>query len=109
MSTPTPSALASFSAQIHAAIAHVGDGPTARFGDRKVFLSAVRAVYVRQGGTLDLAAWRALLIDANRAGLVRLCRADLVAAMPADVVAASEFGDDISRFHFLIDELVDRA
>ena len=66
------------------------------FGDRKVFLSTVPGVDVR-----DL-EWRALLDELRRAGLLIFARADLVAAMDPALVAASEWNMDGATAHFLV-------
>ena len=74
-----------------------------RFGDRKVFISAVwRAVrdeLIRQG--IDERGFKQRLLDANRAGLIHLHRADLVGAMDPTEVAASEIHHLNAVYHFV--------
>jgi hypothetical protein len=101
---------------VHDALVEV---PSAgRFGDRKVFISALWPVVLRldaktggfrtNGCTLeDLKDWllrgRLLTRDGNDHGtpLVVLARADLVAAMDPAAVAASETAADGATFHFV--------
>ncbi len=107
----------------HRALADIRDA--GRFGDRKVFVSAVwtqmLAIEAQTGGTLTdgasiqhFQAWllRARLLTAdgteNGARLVVLCRADLVAAMDPGRVAASEIAADGAAFHFILDPAVAR-
>ena len=91
-----------------------------RFGDRKVFISALWEKVLRldaeAGGHLthdctleDFKAWllrsRRLTRDGTEKGapLVVLVRADFVAAMDHSVVMASETNMDGSQFHFVLD------
>lgn len=68
-----------------------------RFGDRKVFLSTIPGVDLRDS------ACRALLQSLQRSGAVSFARADMVAAMPAELVAASEWVvDSHCTLHFLV-------
>lgn len=73
-----------------------------RFGDRKVFVSAL---WQRVGNTLGMSldAFKQWLVVQHRAGVLQLARADLVAAMDPDLVAASEIRFGNATFHFLVD------
>ena len=77
-----------------------------RFGDRKVFIAAVRrALRATKYGSLPRAAIDELLIRAHRERLLQLARADLVAAMDPDEVRDSEITyGGIAKFHFIVDE-----
>ena len=78
-----------------------------RFGDRKVFVSAVWDALpeaVRDGLSID--SFKRQLFVTHRLGLLVLARADLVAAMPAASVAASQIGYDGVQFHFVLDPTV---
>lgn len=66
------------------------------FGDRKVLLSTIPGVDVRDP------EWRSLLDDLRRAGLLTFARADLVAAMNTELVEASEWKLDGATLHFLV-------
>lgn len=120
--TPTHNDLA-IADLVHRAIAAVQDA--GRFGDRKVFISAVwtqmLAIEARSGGTFTadatlehFKAWllrvRLLATDGTQDGarLIVLCRADLVAAMDPARVAASETVTDGAAFHFVLDPAVAR-
>jgi hypothetical protein len=100
-----PGGDAAFVDDVRAAAAAAGDG---RFGDRKVFVSAVWGELQRKprwaGLTLD--ELKARLVAAHRAGQLALARADLVAAMDPALVAASEIVTDGARFHFVVKEAV---
>jgi hypothetical protein len=77
-----------------------------RFGERKVFIAAIRRL-LRQTWYAELprAAIDELLIRAHRERLLQLARADLVAAMDPDEVRDSEITHGgIARFHFVVDE-----
>ena len=76
-----------------------------RFGDRKVFVSAL---WERVGDELgmSLAEFKQWLVAQHRAGTLRLARADLVAAMDPELVASSEIRDRIAEFHFVVDSTV---
>lgn len=79
--------------------------PSTRFGDRKVFVSALwreAAKDPRMSG-LSLDQFKEALVKAHRERMLTLARADLVAAMDTDAVAASEIAADNARFHFVID------
>ena len=77
-----------------------------RFGDRKVFVSAVWDALRSQPRWADLALdeFKALLFAAHGAGEVMLARADLVAAMNPALVAASEISVSGASFHFVVQE-----
>jgi len=93
-----------FHLAVLAQIARIGHAENERFGDRKVFISAVFRAMAKAGhdvGSLD--AFKARLIVANRDGLLQLARADLVGAMPAAAVSASEIRSLGAEFHFVID------
>jgi len=100
----------------------VVDG-TGRFGDRKVFVSAVWTTMCRldtagggtltEGCTIDhFKGWlfrsRILTTDGsdNGAPLVVLARADLVAAMDPALVATSEVLADGATYHFVLDPVI---
>jgi len=76
-----------------------------RFGDRKVFVSAL---WDRVGAELgmSLAEFKAWLVAQHRAGTLRLARADLVAAMDPKLVASSEIRIPGAEFHFVVDSEV---
>ncbi len=79
-----------------------------RFGDRKVFVSAL---WDRVGEELgmSLAEFKLWLVAQHRAGTLRLARADLVAAMDPELVARSEIRVQGAEFHFVVDsEVKDR-
>jgi hypothetical protein len=96
--------LARFATAVHTAIKSVGDGCRERFGQRKVFISAVYVRLVVAGARPgDLDSFKARLMLAATGGLVELARADLVAAMPFDAVAASEISVAGTTYHFVVD------
>lgn len=66
------------------------------YGDRKVFLSTIPGVDVRDP------EWRSLLDELRRTGLLTFARADLVAAMDPALVAASEWEMCGTTAHFLV-------
>lgn len=80
-------------------------GPDGRFGQHKVFISAIWRNLAegldRRGMSID--DLKARLIEANRAGLLSLARADLVGAMDPAEVKASEILDRGASFHFVVD------
>ena len=94
---------AAFAADVLGAAARVVDG---RFGDRKVFVSAVWDELHRdpRWADLALAEFKTRLVAAHRAGELALARADLVAAMDPALVAASEIAADGASFHFIVKE-----
>jgi hypothetical protein len=76
-----------------------------RFGDRKVFISAIWRVLAndpRMGG-MAFPEFKHELTKAHRARQLVLARADLVAAMNPNEVAESETYDDIATYHFVVD------
>ncbi|HEX7841794.1 MAG TPA: hypothetical protein VF469_30195 [Kofleriaceae bacterium] len=102
------------------AVQHAG-----RFGDRKVFISALWAMmlhldaatggHLTEGCTLEhFKAWLVGALRVTRDGredsgpLVVLARADLVAAMDPSLVAASETVTDGATYHFVLDPAVAR-
>jgi len=118
--TPTHHDL-EIASMVHRALAAVQE--TGRFGDHKVFVSAlwamVRHLDAEAGGgltagcTLDhfkswLLGGRHLTCDGSddEAPLIVLARADLVAAMDYTVVAASEIVADGATFHFVLDPAI---
>jgi hypothetical protein len=98
-----PSAAPSFADAVLAAAGAAHEG---RFGDRKVFVSAVWEELHKQPpwAALALDDFKARLVAAHRAGELTLARADLVAAMDPALVAASEIAADGASFHFLVKE-----
>jgi hypothetical protein len=94
---------AAFATDVLGAAARVVDG---RFGDRKVFVSAVWDELHRdpRWADLALAEFKTRLVAAHRAGELALARADLVAAMDPALVAASEIAADGASFHFIVKE-----
>lgn len=90
--------------------------PAGRFGDRKVFVSALWSALQATGHplvalcTIDhLKTWllRAMrLRDDSGRFLALLARADLVAAMDHEAVVASEISDRGATFHFVQDTTV---
>jgi hypothetical protein len=80
------------------------DCPTGRFGPNKVFINHVWRHLGQEPSVprLDLDAFKARLVEANRAGLLHLSRADLVEVMdPADV-QESETPYLNAVFHFVL-------
>jgi hypothetical protein len=99
---PAPSVfdLPSFAAQVKSA---ARDCPTGRFGDNKVFIAHVwKALQADLAfGTMELAAFKEHLAEANNARLLDLSRADLVQAMDPDDVRQSEVHYLNATFHFV--------
>jgi hypothetical protein len=93
----------SFANEVLRAAGAVHDG---RFGDRKVFVSALWHELRNdpRWSALTLDELKARLVAAHRAGELTLARADLVAAMDPELVAASEITADGASFHFLVKE-----
>lgn len=91
-----PKDLATFTKRVVEAAREAVGG---RHGDRKVFIGQVH----RQLGaeTLPLDAFKARLVEAQRAGLLTLSRADLVEAMSPEEVRASETVYLGEQFHFV--------
>jgi len=104
--------LPSFALMVQALAADVEPDPgvdgraRGRFGDRKVFIAAVRrALRATKYASLPRAAIDELLIRAYREELLQLARADLVAAMDPDEVRDSEITyGGIAQFHFVVVE-----
>jgi hypothetical protein len=93
--------LPAFAATVRAA---ARDCPTGRFGPNKVFINHVWRHLGQEPSVprLDLDAFKARLVEANRAGLLHLSRADLVEVMdPADV-QDSETPYLNAVFHFVL-------
>ena len=77
-----------------------------RFGDRKVFVAAIRrALRATRYASLPRTAIDELLFRAHREELLVLARADLVSAMDPDEIRDSEIVVDGARFHFVVVEL----
>jgi hypothetical protein len=94
--------LSKFATAVDAAIARVPE--SGRFGNRKVFVSAIWNAFTLRGyAGLSLDDFKSQLIAAQRAQLLSLARADLVAAMPGAAVAASEIMHNGTTYHFVID------
>jgi hypothetical protein len=101
--------LPSFAQMVEALAGEVEPDPTpdgrarGRFGDRKVFIAAIRReLRATWYGSLPRAAIDELLLRAHRERLLVLARADLVAAMDPDEVRDSEIVTDGARFHFVV-------
>ena len=102
--------LPSFALMVEALAADVEPDPNldgrarGRFGDRKVFIAAIRrALGATKYRSLPRAAIDELLIRAHRERLLQLARADLVAAMDPDEVRDSEITHGgIAQFHFVV-------
>jgi hypothetical protein len=73
-----------------------------RFGDRKVFVSALWQRVGRKLG-MSLDEFKQWLAAQQRTGTLQLARADLVAAMDPNLVALSEIRDRGAEFHFVVD------
>ncbi len=88
---------------VHDALPRIG--PEGRFGDEKVFVSAlwqrIEADPRMRGLTID--QFKRWLVSANRDGDLQLARADLVGAMNPRLVADSEINSMGSTFHFVLD------
>jgi hypothetical protein len=78
-----------------------------RFGDRKVFISAVWRTLRDDPLCVGMKPdeFKAQLVNAHRAGLLILHRADLIGAMDAKEVQASETRYLNATFHFIESEL----
>jgi hypothetical protein len=76
------------------------DPSTRRFTDEKAFIDAVwqRASQAR---AIELAEFKALLLEAHRRGLLVLSRADLTQLIPPEQLAASAIELDGAAFHFV--------
>jgi len=103
---PSPSApihgldLLSFAERVKAAARAC---PTGRFGDSKVFIVHVWSSLQSDPAfrTMNLAAFKERLAEANNARLLDLSRADLVQAMDPDDVRQSEVHYLNATFHFV--------
>jgi hypothetical protein len=88
--------------QIHAAITKIPAGSPDRFGDQKVYISALHH-HTHTATGLALDQFKARLVDLNRQALITLARADYVAAMDPHRVQASHTHHYGSDFHFVLD------
>jgi hypothetical protein len=100
---PAPDASAALLQIVREAIPRIGE--EGRFGDEKVFVSALwhNMERDRRLGDLSLDRFKRWLVRANRDGWLILVRADLVGAMDAKLVADSEIEDRGATFHFVLD------
>ena len=100
---PTLDASAALLQMVREAIPRVGE--EGRFGDEKVFVSALwhNMERDRRLGDLSFDRFKLWLVRANRDGWLVLVRADLVGAMDAKLVADSEIEDRGATFHFVLD------
>ena len=106
--SPAPLALPPHRARL-AVVCRAGEGrrpacPTGRFGDSKVFIAHVWRAQLQSDPafrTMDLAAFKERLAEANNARLLDLSRADLVQAMDPDDVRQSEVHYLNATFHFV--------
>jgi hypothetical protein len=104
--------LPSFAMMVEALAADIEPDPTpeglarGRFGDRKVFIAAIRrALRATKYASLSRTAIDELLFRAHRERLLVLERADFVAAMDPVEVRDSEFTyGGIAQFHFVVVE-----
>jgi hypothetical protein len=98
--TPLPVDLRTFAEQVKSA---ARDCRTGRFGDNKVFIAHVwKALQVEPAfRSMDLAAFKEHLAEANNVRLLDLSRADLVQAMDPDDVRESEVHYMSATFHFV--------
>lgn len=82
--------------------------PKTRFGDRKIFISALWRAASKDSRLegMSFEGFKKALLAAHRERLISMARADLVAAMDEGAVAASEFEADGATFHFVIDPTV---
>lgn len=103
--------LPSFALMVQALADDVEPDPNAdglargRFGDRKVFIAAIRReLHATKYASLSRAAIDELLFRAHRERLLVLSRADLVAVMDPDELRDSEIVTDGARFHFVVVE-----
>lgn len=90
--------LAVFAERVNTAAGEVEEG---RFGDRKVFISALWRHLYPEPASMTLAAFKERLILANRRGLVRLHRADVVELMRPEDVRESEIQYLNATLHFV--------
>lgn len=101
--TESTPALEEFAGVVRA-LAHAETG--ARFGRDKVFIASLwhRARMTPELQSLDEGTFKAMLVDAHRAGLLHLSRADLTSAMSPTMVRDSEVSYLNAVFHFVNDE-----
>ena len=73
-------------------------------GSPKRFVSDVYERIVADGrdGDMDLAEFKAVLLELRKRGDIELARADLIAAMPFDKVQASEIDAGGATYHFIV-------
>src|SRR2546430_3367771 len=97
----TMAALTAFAIAVNGAIVLVD--ARGRFGERKVFVSAIwDRLCTSQRDDLTLAEFKRCLFMAHRAQLLTLARADLVAPMEPELVAPREIEPDRAvTFHFV--------
>ncbi len=81
-------------------------GPDGRYGDQKVFISAVYRAIPPHALGMTLPEFKRWLIDRNRTGDLVLARADLVGAMDRSLVRDSEIEDRGATFHFILADSV---
>lgn len=97
---PKPLPLERWAQQVQALADAASSG---RYGDERVFIATVW--HAAQAGPAalhgPLSAFKARLVEANRAGLLRLHRADLVGAMDPTLVRESETQHLNATFHFV--------
>jgi CheY-like chemotaxis protein len=85
--------------------------PRTRFGDRKIFISAMWRAASRDPRMAGLSFYqfKQALVAAHRERMLTLARADFVAAMDNAAVVASETAADGATFNFVIDPSVGRT
>ena len=100
---PSPDTSAALLQVVRDAIANVGE--EGRFGDEKVFVSALwhNMDRDRRLGGITLERFKRWLVKANRDGALVLARADLAGGMDTKLVADSEIEDHGATFHFVLD------
>lgn len=77
-----------------------------RFGRSKVFIASVwTELGERTAWWGGMAAFKAWLVECNRAGSMMLARADLVSAMDPELVSASEVTEGHASWHFILEEV----
>jgi len=104
-----PVDLPAFAATVRALADQIDQNPTAdglargRFGERKVFIAAIRRALRRTDyASLPREVVDRLLVDANREGLLELARADLVMAMDPAEVRDSLVRHLTAGWHFVV-------
>jgi hypothetical protein len=88
--------------KVLAAITKIPLGSPDRFGDQKVYISALHH-HTRTATGLTLDQFKGRLVDLNRQQLITLARADYVSAMDPARVRASHTHHWGSDFHFVLD------